>query len=214
MPDMNLRVFQRLYDNARTCDDLPWHDPEPPALLAAALDARAGPGAALDIGCGAGTYSLYMAQRGYHVTAVDFMPQAIRLLRDRIAETSLAIDPVHADIKSWTTDAGFDVILDVGCLHSLPMSDRTVYRQQVVRWLKPGGDFILVHCGSRGWWDRWPVGPHRVSRADVAALFAPELLLHEYRDERLRLPMLIGCSALASRYWFKRAPQESVPLNR
>lgn len=204
MADRNLMVFERLYGSANTYSDLPWHDPEPPPMLVEALDSRDGPGNALDIGCGGGTYSLYMAERGYAVTAIDFMPQAIDMVQERVRETGHDIDAVQADIKTWSTDKRFDVILDVGCLHSLPLPDREAYKEQLCRWLAPGGDFVLIHCGSRGWWDRWPIGPHRVSRADIAALFAPELTLHDYREERLSLPLFIGCSALASRYWFKR----------
>lgn len=204
MKDLNVRVFERLYGNAQNCCDLPWHDPEPPALLVAALDQRGSASRALDVGCGAGTYSLYMAERGYDVTAIDFMPQAIEMVRQRAAEAGRDIEAVQADIMTWSADRPFDVILDVGCLHSLPIPERETYKRQLCRWLAPGGDYVLVHCGSRGWWDRWPVGPHRVGRADVEALFAPELTLREYRGERLRLPLFIGCSALAARYWFKR----------
>jgi SAM-dependent methyltransferase len=200
----NLMVFDRLYGKAKTHHDLPWHDPEPPPMLVDALDHRTAAGRALDIGCGAGTYSLYMAERGYAVTGIDFMPQAIHMLRERAAEADANVEAVQADIKTWQCDRPFDVILDVGCLHSLPPSERETYKQQLSRWLAPGGDFVLIHCGSRGWWDRWPIGPHRVGREQIVELFAPELTLHEYRDEHLRLPIFIGCSALASRYWFRR----------
>jgi len=202
--DPNLFVFDRLYGKAKTHRDLPWHDPDPPPMLVDALDRRTAAGRALDIGCGAGTYSLYMAERGYAVTGIDFMPQAIHMLRERATTAKANIEAVQADIKTWQCDRPFDVILDVGCLHSLPPADRETYKQQLCRWLAPGGDFVLIHCGSRGWWDRWPIGPHRVGREQIVALFAPELTLREYRDERLRLPLFIGCSALASRYWFRR----------
>jgi len=204
VPDLNLKVFQRLYGKANACDDLPWHDPVPPALLVAALDRRDAPGTALDIGCGAGTYALYMAERGYQVTAVDFMPKAVEMLQRRATDAGLDVRAVQADIKTWSSDGQFDIILDVGCLHSFPLPDRETYKRQLCRWLAPGGDFVLSHCGSRGWWDRWPVGPHRISREEVARLFSPELTLRECREERLRLPLFIGRSALASRYWFTR----------
>lgn len=51
--DRNWKVFERLYGKARVCEDLPWHDPEPPPLLIEALDSRDAPGTALDIGCSA-----------------------------------------------------------------------------------------------------------------------------------------------------------------
>jgi len=118
---------------------------------------------------------------------------------------------LRADIKTWNPDGSFEVILDMGCLHRLPLRDRDAHRRQLCRWLAPGGDFILIHCGSRGCWDRWPVGPHRIGRAAVVDLFSPEMTLHEYGEERLRLRLSIGYSALASRYWFKREPVSTNP---
>ena len=85
MSKQSRHVFDRLYGRANEAEDLPWHDPEPPELLVAALDQRAAPGRALDVGCGAGTYSVYMAERGYQVTAVDFMQPAVEMLQQRLA---------------------------------------------------------------------------------------------------------------------------------
>lgn len=198
-------ILSRLYQSAKSPEDLPWYRAEPPELLVKALDQRTAPGRALDVGCGAGTYSFYMAERGYDVTGVDMVPKAIDMLRQGATQRRLAIHAVQADILSWTDEAPFDVILDVGCLHSLSAGLRAAYRRQLLRWLAPGGDFILIHCGRRGWWDAWPIGPSRVSRDDITALFAPELELHAYEEEELHeLPLFIGRSALTGRYWFKR----------
>ena len=174
-------------------------------MLVRTLDQRATPGTALDIGCGAGTYSLYMAGRGYAVTAIDFMPQATEMTWRRAAEAGCDINVVRADLRAWVTDKQFDVILDVGCLHSLAPSDRPVYREQLLRWLAPGGDFVLTHWHSRGWWDRWPIGPRRVARQDVERLFAPELTLEDSMSElRTGMPWVMGRSALAVFYRFRR----------
>jgi len=206
MSNKNLFIFNKLYDTAKVYSDLPWHDPEPPEMLARTLDGRSHPGRALDIGCGAGTYSLYMARRGYSVTAVDFMPKAVEMTRQRAKEAGADVEAVQADILSWQPDGAFDVILDVGCLHSLAQADRLRYRDQILRWLAPGGDFVLIHCGSRGWWDRWPIGPGRVAREKVESLFAPELQPADYSAELLTgMPLLVGRSALAARYRFHRA---------
>jgi len=207
MINKNRFIFKRLYAKARSCDDLPWHEAQPPPLLVRALDARAVPGRALDVGCGAGTHSLYMASRGYAVTAIDFMPQAIAMLEERAAAAGHAIRAVQADVLTWAADRPFDVVLDVGCLHSLAGAERLAYREQLMRWLAPGGDFILIHLGRRGWWDAWPFGPNRVPRAKLTALFSPELELVEYVEEELTgLPLLVGGSMLTGRYWFRRLP--------
>ncbi len=167
-------------------------------MLVRTLDQRMTPGNALDIGCGAGTYSLYMAGRGYAVTAIDFMPQAVEMTRRRAADAHYDIDVDEVDLRTWVTDKRFDVILDVGCLHSLAPRDRSVYRKQLLRWLAPGGDFVLTHWHSRGWWDRWPIGPRRVARRDVERFFAPELTLEDsMSDLRTGMPWLMGRSVLA-----------------
>ena len=101
--------------------------------------------------------------------------------------------------------AARDVVLDVGCLHSLGKARHAAYKARLLQWLAPGGDFILVHCGRRGWWDRWPIGPDRAYHTDIERLFAPELELRAYRPELLTgMPLFMGRSALAGRYWLRR----------
>ena len=209
MSDQSKGIFNRLYNSAEQPEDLPWHESEPPVLLVKALDQREEsgkpPGTALDIGCGAGSYSIYMAERGYQVTAIDFMPQAIAMLQERITGSDLAIEAVQADVGKWTPAHPFDVVLDIGCLHTPGTIDIDAYKAQLLNWLAPGGDFILVHFGRRGWWDWWPIGPSRVYVDSILRKFAPEFeLVEDLSAERGGMPFFIGRSALVGRYWFRR----------
>ena len=205
MSSQNNNVFQRLYKSAKKPEDLPWHEADPPALLVKALDRRNTPGRALDVGCGSGTYSIYMAERGFQVTAIDFMPQAITMLQDRIAGQDLTIEAIQADVNKWIADEPFDVVLDIGCLHATGTINLGAYKTQLLNWLAPGGDFILVHFGRRGWWDGWPIGPKRVYADTLRRQFAPELeLVEDASEERRGFPLFMGRSALIGRYWFRR----------
>jgi SAM-dependent methyltransferase len=205
MSDQSKHVFNRLYRSAKKAEDLPWHDSEPPALLVKALGERSAPGRALDIGCGAGTNSIYMAERGFRVTAIDFMPQAIAMLKTRLAGVGLPVEAVQADVGTWTTNVPFDVVVDIGCLHTPGTIDPALYKSQLLKWLAPGGDFILLHFGRRGWWDRWPIGPSRVYAEKLRSQFAPELrLVEDASEQREGMPLFLGKSALIGRYWFKR----------
>lgn len=205
MTEQNSRVFQRLYKSARKPEDLPWHAAEPPDLLVDALNRRESPGNALDIGCGSGTYSVYMAERGYRVTAIDFMPQAIAMLQDRLTGHDLTVEAVQADVSTWAANKRFDVVLDVGCLHTRSIIDFAAYKAQLLSWLAPGGDFILVHFARRGWWDRWPIGPNRIYTDVLRDKFAPELeLIENVSEVRRGFPFFLGRSALIGRYWFRR----------
>ncbi|MCC7259229.1 MAG: class I SAM-dependent methyltransferase [Gammaproteobacteria bacterium] len=206
MTDRSRKVFERLYGKASRAEDLPWHRTEPPQLLVDALAARSRPGAALDVGCGAGTYSLFLARQGYNVTAVDFMPQAIDMVRRAAADAGLQITACQADVTTWVPPQRFDVVLDVGCLHSFDAHGHALYKTQLLRWLAPGGDFVLTHLGRRGWWDRWPIGPHRVERPAVIALMEPELTLRSHQSEIVTgMPLFMGGGALVDRYWFQRS---------
>jgi SAM-dependent methyltransferase len=205
MSGQSKSIFNRLYKSAEKPEDLPWHEADPPALLVKAMDQRAAPGSALDIGCGSGTYSIYMAERGYQVTAIDFMPQAITMLQNRIADRDLSIEAIQADVGQWAAAHPFDVVLDIGCLHTPGTIDTGAYKTQLLKWLAPGGDYILVHFGRRGWWDWWPIGPQRVYIESLCQTFAPELELIEDRSEDRRgMPVFMGLSARIGRYWFRR----------
>jgi cyclopropane fatty-acyl-phospholipid synthase-like methyltransferase len=74
---------------------------EPATQLQRTLDKfRLPPGRALDVGCGDGRNALFLAQRGYEVTAIDTSPAAISKL-DQISETNrLAIVARCEDIRS------------------------------------------------------------------------------------------------------------------
>ncbi len=207
MGGQSKRVFNQLYKSAKKPEDLPWHEADPPKLLVTALAQHDVVGKALDVGCGSGNYSIYMAERGYQVTAIDFMPQAVTMLEQRIAGRGLAIEVIQADVGLWQGNHLYDLVLDVGCLHTPGTIELAAYKKQLLSWLAPGGAFILLHFGRRAWWDWWPMGPKRVYADTLRETFAPECeLMQTLTEERRGMPLVVGRSALISQYWFRRTP--------
>ncbi len=57
------------------------------------------PGRALDVACGVGRHSLFLAERGWQVTAVDSSKVAIELLSQAAAKKHLSVDARLADLE-------------------------------------------------------------------------------------------------------------------
>jgi SAM-dependent methyltransferase len=99
----------------------------------------------LDIGGGPGRYSLWLADRGHHVTLADLSPALIALAQDKVAMSpmrALVDDIVVADIRDLTrwADDTFDAALALGPFYHLPdPADRDLAARELARVLRPGG---------------------------------------------------------------------------
>lgn len=203
-PNMNLQrsVFARLYRKSPDVNTLPWHREQPPALLERAIDRRGTPGRALDVGCGEGVYTVHLAQAGYRVVGVDFVPAALDAARARAALAGVEVELRECEVTEYNATAPFDIVLDSGCLHHLPRGRVAAYRDRLDQWLAPGGDYILVHFSNRprvGW---IPKGPGRLTRDQAVDLFAPFELQAEDETE-FDVPFPMG-RMRAGIYWFTR----------
>ena len=114
----------------------------PPELVAFVAGHPAG--RALDLGCGTGTNTIYLAQNGWRVTGVDFVAQAIRLARRKAHQAGVDVTFLHQDVTRLEDLSGsFDLILDIGCLHSLPAAEKRMYAGRVLELLAQPGCFLL-----------------------------------------------------------------------
>ncbi len=141
------------------------------------------PGAALDAGSGEGGDALWLAERGWRVTAVDFSAVALERGAARARERGVEgrIEWLHEDLDAWTPPrARFDLVT-AHYLHAT-WSDRARMFAGLAAAVAPGGTLLVVghllgeHCGH---------GEHHAhdpgalyTAVDVAALLDPE----EWRD--------------------------------
>ena len=113
------------------------------------LQAAAGdlvPGRALDAGCGHGSDALWLAARGWEVTAVDFSATALALARSGAAalgaEVAGRIDWVEGDLTVWTPPAArFDLVV---CLYVHIPGSTAEFVQRMAAGVAPGGTLLLV----------------------------------------------------------------------
>jgi SAM-dependent methyltransferase len=158
-------------------DQLPWFDPGPSPPIRRAAEERflADGGEVLDIGCGAGSNVLFLAERGYRAHGVDLSPGAVAAARQRATAARLTVDIREGDALALAfADGSLDGVVDHGCFHTLPIARREEYAEEVHRVLRPGGSFVLCwvareHTGPRG-------PPHRPSLSEVTTLFESRFL--------------------------------------
>jgi SAM-dependent methyltransferase len=198
-------VMNKFYSRAKTPHDIPWHRDEPDPFLVDVVRTRARPGRALDLGCGTGSFSVYLAQQGYEVTGLDLFPRALEMGQSRAQRESVDVNWVQADLFDWQPPEPFDLVLDSGCLHSLVGGNLPRYKKQLLSWLAPGGDYVLGHWGKKNALDWLPIGPRRRTRESLVHLFSPEL--REFRAQQVLMtdiPKPFGPTVLGLAIWFKR----------
>ncbi len=153
----------------------PWDSGVPPLELVTVVEGqdRLEPGRALDLGCGTGTNCIYFAQHGWEATGVDFVPRAISAARRKASAAGVSPRFVIGDVTRLTelgVGAGFDLLLDLGCFHSIPDTGRDAYVRGATELARPGATMLLF-CFVR---PQTPsrIGPRGVARGEVAERFA------------------------------------------
>lgn len=162
------RTYRLLYRLRAT----PWDDGQIPGALVAMVGGWPGtPGLAVDLGCGNGGQARYLAARGWAVTGVDFIPEAIDAARRgdadamvswRVADVTRpsAVDP------DGTLAGQVTLLLDNGCLHGISDRDRPGWARTADALAAPGCR-LLVRAAARG---HRRIGPSGISPDELAAL--------------------------------------------
>lgn len=106
----------------------------------------------LDLGCGPGACSWYMAREGFAVAGIDGSPTAIQRARERLARENLTGDFRVGNYTSLPfRDAEFDGVIDNVTLYCNPFKECRQAVCEVMRVLKPGGVFLSCNFTERTW---------------------------------------------------------------
>ncbi|MEW5868767.1 MAG: class I SAM-dependent methyltransferase [Chloroflexota bacterium] len=122
----------------------PWDSGISPPELMAFIESHP-PGKALDLGCGTGTNAITLARHGWQTTGVDFVGSAIRQAHRKARQAGLDIDFRQGDVTQLQNirSGPFDLVLDIGCLHSLTPQGKAAYIANLEQLLAPGGTFLV-----------------------------------------------------------------------
>ena len=133
--------------------DMPWDSGITPPEIRDLLAERP-PGAALDLGCGTGTVLRDLLLAGWRADGVDFVARALEMAAEKLADFPpdawrLACGDVTRLGSLPKLRPPFDLIIDIGCGHSIDKADNAAYARGIVQRLRPGGDFMLYASHPR-----------------------------------------------------------------
>jgi cyclopropane fatty-acyl-phospholipid synthase-like methyltransferase len=134
---------------------VPW-DGHPLAKSLRALiegDGALPSGTALDLGCGTGDSSIYLAEHGWRATGVDFVAKAVETARAKAEAGEVAVTFVRADVTRLSSEgigSNFGLIVDNGCLHGMSPEDHDAYVREVTAVAAPHARLLLVEFVTGG----------------------------------------------------------------
>lgn len=135
------RSHQANWDERHAARD-PIESREPdPTLVAEAQDFA--PGLALDVACGDGRNAIWLASRGWQVTAVDFSLVALESARRSAAGAGVEVDWRQEDLLAWAPPEGHFDLVTVLFLH-LPAGERRGVYARAGAAVRPGGTLLVV----------------------------------------------------------------------
>ncbi|MBU0983044.1 MAG: class I SAM-dependent methyltransferase [candidate division Zixibacteria bacterium] len=172
-------------------DTIPWNLSEPPRLLVGAIESgRITPCRTVDLGCGAGNYSVWLAGQGFDVTGIDISAEAIQHARDLAIREDEPCEFVVADLLGDVSayHNSFDLALDWEVLHHVFPEDRPRFVENVWQLLRRDGLYFSL-CfsledpafGGEGSYRTTPLGTilYFSSQEELRALFAPKFEIIE-----------------------------------
>jgi SAM-dependent methyltransferase len=159
--------------------EMPWEKGEPsPGLVDfLAANKELPRGTVCVPGCGTGHDVRAWSRAGFQAFGFDLAPSAIRLCQEKTASLGLTAEFKRADFLEDAAPQPFDWLFEHTLFCAIEPKRRDDYAQAVLRWLKPGGQFLAVHYLIPD--EDGP--PFGTTRAEVLELFSPHFeLLKEW----------------------------------
>jgi SAM-dependent methyltransferase len=156
-------------------DKIPWNLTKPPALLVDAVEQGIiSPCRAIDLGCGAGNYAVWLAGKGFEMTGIDTSGEAVtharRLAQKMETGCHFASEDLLGDLSAYR-DYGFAYDWEV--LHHIFPEDRLGYLRNVHQLLGNQGKYLSV-CFSEQDKAFGGVGKIRETRLSTKLYFSSE----------------------------------------
>jgi SAM-dependent methyltransferase len=139
---VNRSVSQQEWDERYSAAEQVWSGEPNGALVAQVADLP--PGRVLDVGCGEGADAIWLAQRGWQVTALDVSQVALTRAAAAAERAGVAVTWVHAGlVEADLAPGGFDLVsAQYPALRKTPGHDA---ERALLAAVAPGGTLLVVH---------------------------------------------------------------------
>lgn len=174
----------------------------------------------LDLGSPKDLAFLLARHRGYAVTAIDVLPEAIELAgRYAVAQGMCGSGPglVNSEVQDGRAlpypDDSFDAAYSVSVLEHIPNNGDTVALRELLRVVKPGGFVVVTTPYDRKYRETFVDGPV-YERKQVAC--EPVFFERHYDEESLarRLTDAVGASLVDREFWGEGVVRGEALLSR
>lgn len=135
----------------------------------------------LDLGCGAGRHTVYLAREGFEVSALDIAENGLGHTREWLARENLSAELAQSDISHIPHPAGFfDAVISIYVIYHKTYAGMQQVVAEIHRVLKPGGLALISLQSPRGW--RYGQGDEIEPNTFILNVGADAGMPHHYSD--------------------------------
>ena len=164
----------RNFNDQYTRESPPWEIGAPQPSVMEAFNQGLIKGKVLDVGCGTGQNSVWLAKAGADVTGIDISSVAVERAKKLAQKSGVNATFAVASALDFSSEARFQTVLDSAVFHIFDDSDQARYLDSVKQVLKPGGAMVgfgFSELEPEGW------GPRRLSEENLRETYRKDWVI-------------------------------------
>lgn len=164
-----------------TQEEFRWKDPHAQVIALVPLLRERNARRVLDLGCGAGRHTVYLAREGFDVYGIDMAENGLAHTHQWLERKHLAAELKHADIEEIPyTDGFFDAVICIFVIYHKPLAGIRQVVTEIHRVLKRGRLALVSFQSLRGY--RYRAGEEIEPNTFITDIGADTGIPHHYSN--------------------------------